>query len=111
MDNAFKETAKTIEEKPIEIFNPFALEYESKKEDNSIKNKFKFDENGVIIEDNSFVHEKNDKPMYEFDENGFIVADNAVLNTANEKTGIVKENSNVISKFTFDENGVIISEN
>ena len=53
MDNTYEESNKKTEEKPIEVFNPFALEYESQKEDNIIKSKFKFDKNGVIIEDNS----------------------------------------------------------
>lgn len=111
MDNTYEESNKKTEEKPIEIFNPFAMEYESQKEDNSIKSKFKFDKNGVIIEDNSIVDKKSDKPMYEFDENGFIVSDNTVSNTATANTNMVKENNSPISKFTFDENGVIISEN
>lgn len=79
----------SVEEKNVE--NPFYKDYNSasnnssNENDNSIFEKYKFDENGILIEEK--VEEKNDEiesshpinlsnatPQYKFDENGILVA-------------------------------------
>lgn len=49
---------------------------EIKKED--IVPKYRFDENGVIIDDLTVEPQKETKSPFEFDENGVIIADNTV---------------------------------
>ena len=101
-----KENAEPIKEEKIE--NPFQVSsVETKKEnpDNNVFNgKYKFDENGVVIEDNSKTsNDNNTAAKYTFDENGFVISDNTIP----KKEAAPAANS----KYQFDENGVVISEN
>lgn len=91
-------------------------------EDNSIipeaeanaitNNQYKFDENGVVIEDNSS-NNQNPKPnagaMYEFDADGVIVADHSA-NQSNSQTIPEIKTEDIVPKYRFDENGVIIDD-
>lgn len=84
-------------EEKAEVVNPFTTinEQQSNKETKNIFDNIKFDENGVVIEDNTVV---SDKPMYVFDENGFIIEDNSAQAQPQEIESNVK----------FDENGMVI---
>ena len=65
---------------------------------------FKFDENGFVIEDNTapLNDTVEDEPLIKFDENGIVIEDNtAPLNDAAEDEPLIK----------FDENGVVIEDN
>jgi len=73
----------------------------------SIVDKYIFDENGIIIADNTVPTKVNENNSifnkYEFDENGVIIADNTVSSKI--------ENDSVFNKYVFDENGIVIAEN
>jgi len=100
--------------------NPFNEEFELTPRDNpgkvdNISSGFKFDENGVILEDNhGIANTPEEQPRFVFDENGVIIADNTVIKEDVMKTGEAIDNSDKSSGaagFEFDENGVIIADN
>lgn len=124
--------------KSIPVANPFDAKVdapETKSETPVMKNDFKFDENGFVIEDNTVKENKKDIESnfkYTFDENGFVIGEERVgeeKKEANEtKAGNVQylfdENGFVVGeqpvgtpnkneeipKYTFDENGVVTSD-
>ncbi len=72
------------------------------KKNNASLGKFKFDENGRVVEDNST--EKVESPKtssFKFDENGVVIADETAI----------KENNASLGKFKFDENGRVVEDN
>ena len=89
-----------------------------------IINRFEFDENGVIIADNSELLEKESLD-YKFDENGIIIEDNTMpasnLFEFDASGVVIKDNAveetlavddpNIKSSFVFDADGVIIADN
>ncbi len=99
-----KETVEPIKEEKIE--NPFqvteTVTKEANTENNVFNGKYKFDENGVVIEDNNVTTNTN-ASAYTFDENGFVVSDNTVAKK--------EETPSTDTKYKFDENGVVIGEN
>lgn len=97
MDNAISEVAKTPVDEKIE--NPFKMDYQ-KEGLTQTQNRFKFDENGVIISDGSETAPTPSKTKYQFDANGFIISDGTTEVTPEQ----------VESKYKFDENGVIIAD-
>lgn len=75
-------------------------------------NQYKFDENGVVIEDNSSNNQMpkpNAGAMYEFDADGVIVADHST-NQENSQTVPEIKIEDIVPKYRFDENGVIIDD-
>ena len=75
-------------------------------------NQYKFDENGVVIEDNSSNNQMpkpNAGAMYEFDADGGIVADHST-NQENSQTVPEIKIEDIVPKYRFDENGVIIDD-
>ena len=76
------------------------------------KSPYKFDENGVVIEDNSSNNQMpkpNAGAMYEFDADGVIVADHST-NQENSQTVPEIKIEDIVPKYRFDENGVIIDD-
>ena len=75
-------------------------------------NQYKFDENGVVIEDNSSNNQMpkpNAGAMYEFDADGVIVADHST-NQENSHTVPEIKTEDIVPKYRFDENGVVIDD-
>lgn len=106
----FDNTVKKTEEQnpPIEssIKNPFNLEYkpESDLKINKNSESFRFDENGVVIEDNTAIDlDSKIDSIYVFDENGFVIEDKSMQVEKNEET--------TTGNYQFDENGIVISDN
>lgn len=114
--------------KPVEIVrsvpvtNPFdnkQVTPTAKSKAPEVKNAFKFDENGVVIEDNTVQENKKDIESnfkFTFDENGFVIGEERIGGEANKNTDATKENSSNASsnpseiQFLFDENGYVIGE-
>ena len=75
----------------------------------SIVDKYIFDENGVVIADNTIptTTEENTSIFnkYDFDENGVVISDNTISSNVEET------NDNIFNKYVFDENGIVIAEN
>ncbi len=128
-DGSVQETTPQVEEKK-DTPNPFNEIYkkntEEKKEDNTIFNQFKFDENGVVIAE----EQPSSVSGFKFDENGVVIADDTITDTPSsefqfDENGVVvgettntvsDNNSNVqfeekpVSNYQFDENGVVVAE-
>lgn len=95
--------------KKAAVINPFDLKnatVEVKSEAPVMKDAFKFDENGVVIEDNTVKANKKDIESnfrYTFDENGFVTGETRIGEVKNDKkTDEVQ--------YLFDENGFVIGE-
>lgn len=91
------------------VVNPFDVK-STKVEDKSktpvMNNAFKFDENGVVVEDNTVKENKKDIESnfrYTFDENGFVTGEVKVDSKVDDK-----KNDEV--QYLFDENGFVIGE-
>ena len=91
--------------KPEEPKNPFEIDFD--KVDNqpepNVEHKYKFDENGIVIEDEIVKNNKdeiNSNIAYKFDENGVVIGEEVLYPE--------QDNGNVIYKF--DENGIVIGE-
>lgn len=91
---------------PILNSNPFMAKTNYITEEEPLPPKvdiFKFDENGIVISDESVVSSDistSTTSRYQFDENGFVIAD-----------GNIREDRSNISDFKFDEDGTVISDN
>lgn len=124
----FDENGFVIEDGNSKVENPFYKEYTDenpvKNDSNSdIFNKYKFDENGILlsVEDNEKVENKLNKiefdengivvsageqkstPQYKFDENGILIS---VEEENLEETEELKEYK---PEYEFDENGILVS--
>ena len=66
-----------------------------------------FDEDGMIVKDNTVNTPTSAKSKFEFDEDGMIIADN----TTKDDTMTIGTQTSEKPKFEFDENGVIIADN
>ena len=112
------------------VANPFehkSVKNEEKSKTPVFNNSFKFDENGVVVEDNTVKENKKDIESnfkYTFDENGFVIGEEPLNskdsveesvpslfdedvptdNKASDKPKIT------IPKYTFDENGFVVSD-
>ena len=82
-------------------------------------NKIKFDENGVVISDDSVPSFNQDNSKFMFDENGVVISDGTEdVNKSNgykfDENGVVisdeTEDVNKSNGYKFDENGVVISD-
>lgn len=121
-DGNIQNVSPIEEEKPKNISNPFNEIYikdipVKEKNDNSIFNNFKFDENGIVISE----EQPSEISGFKFDENGFVVADETVSSESvvpefnYDENGFVIEDKTVSSEtvessFKFDENGIVIAE-
>lgn len=76
----------------------------------AVNNDYKFDENGIVIEDNSVKEDLKDIESnfkFTFDENGFVIGEENL--EANPSAGEEDQDSGAI-KYTFDENGIVTGE-
>lgn len=101
-------------------------------ENNTLNDIFKFDENGVVIDDNSTSNKVQTQSKYQFDENGFVIAEiddttqetkpSEEISTSNN---LLDKNRDTISEpkipnlelksdnqpsYQFDENGIVVEE-
>lgn len=119
----------TVVANPFEVKNPAP---EANSQTPVMKNAFVFDENGVVVEDNTVKENKKDIESnfkYTFDENGFVIGEEKVNEentnqTAGEVQYLFDENGFVVGekpknttttkppvpKYTFDENGFVTSD-
>ena len=83
---------------------------ENKTQNNISNSPYEFDENGIVIAvRNSNNNEKQvQKKQYEFDENGIVVAVSENPFTPNYETRKKEEDLTVFKKYEFDENGIVI---
>lgn len=103
-DGNVEETNEVVNDNVLTTsnFNPFKAETNYAADDQTNNNIFKFDENGVVISDDT-VNENNEvqsTSRYQFDENGFVIGE---IDNIEEK---IENNSNI----QFDENGIVISD-
>jgi len=101
--------SKSFSKELLDGSNTYTFTVETSSSNASIVDKYFFDENGVIVSDNS-VQTKSEENnsifnKYEFDENGVIISDNSISSNTEEN------NDNIFNKYVFDENGVVIAEN
>ena len=136
-DGSVKEETEILENKSPVVLNsnPFITptNYVSV-ENNTINDIFKFDDNGVVIDDNSTSNKGQTQSKYQFDENGFVIAeiDDTVQETKQSEEILTSNNqldkreaTTTISepkssnlelksdnnpKYQFDENGIVIEE-
>ena len=136
-DGSVKEETEILENKSPVVLNsnPFITptNYVSE-ENNTINDIFKFDDNGVVIDDNSTSNKGQTQSKYQFDENGFVIAeiDDTVQETKQSEEILTSNNqldkreaTTTISepkssnlelksdnnpKYQFDENGIVIEE-
>lgn len=134
-DGSVKEETEILENKSPVVLNsnPFITPTNYVSEENNTTNDiFKFDENGVVIDDNSTSNKGQTQSKYQFDENGFVIAEiddtvqetkksEEILTSNNqldkkETTISEPKNSNLElksdnnPKYHFDENGIVIEE-
>jgi hypothetical protein len=75
--------------------------------------RFKFDENGFVVEDNTIVEnvEATQNPTYKFDENGFVVEDGSVPAPRKVMSVPITDwEPEPTLEYKFDENGIVIAE-
>lgn len=87
--------------------NPFIVESNYLSEEVDISKKadiFKFDENGVVISDDSVSDNPVAVSKYQFDENGFVIAE------LGSNDDITPEVPNTVSSYQFDANGIVITD-
>lgn len=94
---------------PVSNFNPFMAQtnYADDEIANTSKaNIFMFDENGVVISDNSVSENSRPQSRYQFDENGFVIGETEITEEIPKEESKPESTNN----FEFDENGVVISD-
>lgn len=90
--------------------NPFMTQTNYASDDetnNSIKTDiFKFNEDGVVISDDSVSENSKPQSRYQFDENGFVIGETNVTEEMPKQESETESTNN----FEFDENGTVISD-